>query len=167
VDVREGGEVLGLLPSRPRLELTAAASNGAAGGSTAARPGQEGGGSLYGRPGSSSATTRPSAASMGACAGLGRREWQGGLERTDGPPGVPNRTARGARSRGGTSRPSWDACGFGERASGRHEGARMPRREGAGARGAAARATRLDVAPWHRKPFTVPLFELTFLQIFV
>jgi hypothetical protein len=101
VDVREGGEVLGLLPSRPRLELTAAASNGAAGGSTAARPGQEGGGSLYGRPGSSSATTRPSAASMGACAGLGRREWQGGLERTDGRPGVPDRTARGARSRGG------------------------------------------------------------------
>jgi hypothetical protein len=46
VDVREGGEVLGLLPSRLDLELAVAASNGAAAGSTAARPGQEGGGSL-------------------------------------------------------------------------------------------------------------------------
>jgi hypothetical protein len=73
---------------------------------------------------------------------------QGSLERTDGPPGVPGRTARGARRRG-ASRPSWDACGFGERASGRREGARTPRRAGAGARGATSRsgAEKLSLCP--------------------
>jgi hypothetical protein len=77
VDAREGGETLGLVHSRPGLELAAAASNGAGGGLTAARPGQEGSAPLYGRPGSPLATTGPSAASMGARAGLGRSEWQG------------------------------------------------------------------------------------------
>jgi hypothetical protein len=50
----------------PGLELAAAASNGAGGGLTAARPGQEGSAPLYGRPWTPSATTGPSAASMGA-----------------------------------------------------------------------------------------------------
>jgi hypothetical protein len=74
---KDGEEGLGLVHSRPGLELAAVASNGAGGGLTAAQPGQEGGAPLYGRPGSSSATTRPSAASMGVRAGLGRSEWQG------------------------------------------------------------------------------------------
>jgi hypothetical protein len=42
VDAREGGEGLGLVYSRPGLELAAVASNGAGGGSTVAWPGQEG-----------------------------------------------------------------------------------------------------------------------------
>jgi hypothetical protein len=39
VDAREGGEMLGSVHSRPGLELAAAASNGAGGGLTVARPG--------------------------------------------------------------------------------------------------------------------------------
>jgi hypothetical protein len=56
---------------------------------------------------------------------------------------------RAARGGGGTSRPSWDARGFGERASGRREGARTPRLADADARGAAARsgAEKLSVCP--------------------
>jgi hypothetical protein len=42
VDAREGGEWLGSVYSRPGLELAAVASSGAGGGSTVARPGQEG-----------------------------------------------------------------------------------------------------------------------------
>jgi hypothetical protein len=48
VGAKDGGEGLGLVPSRPGLELAAAASNGAGGGSTAARPGQEGGAPFMG-----------------------------------------------------------------------------------------------------------------------
>jgi hypothetical protein len=81
------------------------------------------------------------ATSLGVNAGLGRSERQGGKERTSGPSGVPGRTARSAR-RGWTPRPSWDARGFGERASGRREGARTSRRRTARALWrAGARAT--------------------------
>jgi hypothetical protein len=146
VDAREGGETLGSVHSRPGLELAAAASNGAGGGLTAARPGQEGSAPSYGRPGSPSATTGPFAASMGARAGLGRSEWQGGKERTGGPLGVPGRTARGAR-RGWTSRWPWDVRGFGERASGRREGARTSRRRTARA-GALWRAGARATSSW-------------------
>jgi hypothetical protein len=45
--------------------------------------------------------------------------------------------------------------------------ARMPRWRGRGARDAAARAMRRDVALRRRKNFTVPLFEMILLQIFV
>jgi hypothetical protein len=48
VDAKDGGERLGLVHSRPGLELAAAASNGAGGGLTTAWPGQEGGTPLYG-----------------------------------------------------------------------------------------------------------------------
>jgi hypothetical protein len=62
---------------------------------------------------------------------------------------------------GETSRPPWDARGFGNEP---REGARGLGRWG---ERVPARATRRDVALWRRKSFSVPLFELTFLQIFV
>jgi hypothetical protein len=64
------------------------------------------------------------ATSLGVNVGLGssERQWRQGTDRWS--VGVPGQMARGARGGGGTSRPSWDARGFGERASGRREGAR-------------------------------------------
>jgi hypothetical protein len=88
------------VPSRPGLDLAGAASNGGGGGLTAARSGQEGGAPFMGGQGACKRPQGTTATSMGAHAGLGRSEWQGGLERTDGPPGVPGRTARDARRRG-------------------------------------------------------------------
>jgi hypothetical protein len=99
--------MLGSVYSRPGLELAAAASNGAGDGSTVARPGQEGGAPLYGRPGSPSATTRPSAASLGARAGLGRSEPQG----NDVGPGKA--LQYGGATRGAAFEASWGAGGLG------------------------------------------------------
>jgi hypothetical protein len=161
VDAKDGGEGLGLVPSQPGLELTAAASNGAGGGSTAARPEQEGGAPLYGRPGSSSVTTRPSATSMGARAGLGRNEWQGGLERTDGPPGVPGRTARGAR-RGEDFETVLGRAWLRGTSLGKARGGSDA--EAGGCRRARRGCPRERVRG--RFLFGVPLFELDFLQTF-
>jgi hypothetical protein len=77
VDAREGGQVLGLLSSWPSLELAAAASNGAGGGSTAARPGQEGGAPFMGGQGACKRPQGTTTTSMGARAGLGGSEQQG------------------------------------------------------------------------------------------
>jgi hypothetical protein len=88
------------------------------------------------------------------------------LERTDGPPGVPGRTVRGARRRGDFETVLGRAWLRGT-SLGNARGGSDAEALGVGARGAAARATRRDVTLWRRKTFTVPLFELTFLQIFV
>jgi hypothetical protein len=75
------------------------------------------------RPARMPATDDPTATLLGVSVGLGRCErqrshgtnrWSAGRSRPDG--------ARREEEGGRTSRPSWDARGFGERASGRREG---------------------------------------------
>jgi hypothetical protein len=95
----------------------------------------------------------------GVNAGLGRSERQGNTAPTGGPSGVPGRTARGAR-RGGL-RGGLGTDGLGMRADPDAEA------RGRGAARAAVRTTRRGVALRRQKSFSVPLFELIFLQIFV
>jgi hypothetical protein len=137
------------VPSRPGLDLAGAASNGGGGGLTAARSGQEGGAPFMGGQGACKRPQGTTATSMGAHAGLGRSEWQGGLERTDGPPGVPGRTARDARRKGqdfeAASVGAWPGEGRLRDATGWARTSRQGRR-GAGARARRAASKTLHSA---------------------
>jgi hypothetical protein len=158
--------LLGCTANRAR-SFAAAASNGAGSGSVRGMTETRRAATvLYGTsvPGSDPRDPRRR---LGACAGLGRSARQGNAGPSGGP-SAARRPARGAR--GGGLRGVLGARDNLGNAHTPREGAgvvQTPRWRGRGAHGAAARATRRDVALRRRKNFTMPLFEMILLHFFV